>query len=140
MKIEVTVTKRYFFAILSVLIILGAIGIGVAFGTNSPSDFGHSAGEIEIDIGGNSYTLQEAVTQGLLSSGNGDCRWFVRTNSGDVSQDIADMETNNPTGICREKNDVERIGHVNTNYGNSLYCWFRSDRAETDFEYWACPS
>jgi len=47
MKIEVNLERKYFFAILSVVIIFAAV-IGVyAYGTSNPSVFGHSAGEIE---------------------------------------------------------------------------------------------
>jgi len=47
MKLEVNVTKLRFFAILgAVLILAGAIAI-YAYGTSTPSVFGHSAAEIE---------------------------------------------------------------------------------------------
>lgn len=47
MKIEVNVSKAYFFSILgAMLIIAGVIGV-IAYGTSEPSKFGHSFGEIE---------------------------------------------------------------------------------------------
>ncbi len=47
MKIEVDVKKRYFFSILLVLLIVGAIIGVIAYGTNSPNILGHSLGEID---------------------------------------------------------------------------------------------
>ena len=69
MKLEVNIKKKYFFTILASVLILVAIIGTVAYGTNNPSVFGHSAGEVEVTIGGNNYTLQQAITQNLLGGG-----------------------------------------------------------------------
>jgi len=71
MKLEVNIKKKYFFTILASVLILVAIIGTVAYGTNNPSVFGHSAGEVEVTIGGNNYTLQEAITQNLIGGGGG---------------------------------------------------------------------
>ena len=47
MKIEVNVDKRYFLILLGAVLLLGIVGIGYAFGGNSPSVVGHSVGEID---------------------------------------------------------------------------------------------
>ncbi len=66
MKIEVKIEKRYAFMILgSLIVIAGLIGV-IAYGTNNPPVFGHSAGELDVTIGGNTYTLQQAIDQNLF--------------------------------------------------------------------------
>ena len=52
-KINIRMTKRAFYTFVILLIILGVgIGVGVyAFGTNNPSDFGHSAKELNLSDG-----------------------------------------------------------------------------------------
>ncbi|MDO8508374.1 MAG: hypothetical protein Q7S27_01675, partial [Nanoarchaeota archaeon] len=47
MKIEVNIEKKYFIVLLSVVLVLGIIGIGYAFGGNNPSVVGHNIGEID---------------------------------------------------------------------------------------------
>jgi len=62
MKIEVNLEKKYFFAVLSAVIIFAAL-IGVyAYGTSNPSVFGHSAAEIEGGIAGG-IVLKNSTTQ-----------------------------------------------------------------------------
>ena len=62
------VNKKWFFACALVLLIVGV----VAYGTTSPSTFGHSAGEVNITLpDGRSFSLQDAVTQGLLGGSGG---------------------------------------------------------------------
>jgi hypothetical protein len=49
MKLEVNISKRYFLTIVGIVLLLGAVGIGVAYGSDpaDPAVFGHSADEIE---------------------------------------------------------------------------------------------
>jgi len=77
MKIEVD--KKYFFAVLSVVIIFAAI-IGVyAYGTNNPAAFGHSAGEIEGGGGGGAAwrSVDLSNTQLFVT----ECAYMWRTSS-----------------------------------------------------------
>src|SRR3989338_10224018 len=71
MKIKIDIKKKYAFIIAGAIIVLAIVLGAVAYGTNNPSVFGHSAGEVEIDIGGDTYTLQEAITQNLIGGGGG---------------------------------------------------------------------
>jgi hypothetical protein len=73
MKIEVDLKKNYFFSLLAVLIVLSGALIVYAY-NSSPGDaskFGHSANELEVNIGGVNYTLQQAISSGLLGNGSG---------------------------------------------------------------------
>ncbi len=47
MQIELDVSKKYFFTILAGILILAGIFAVYAFGTSSPSVFGHTASEVE---------------------------------------------------------------------------------------------
>jgi hypothetical protein len=47
MKIELNISKKYFFIILASVLLLGGLFITYAYGTNDPPVFGHSANEID---------------------------------------------------------------------------------------------
>jgi len=70
MKIEVNIEKKYFFAIIGLLIIVAGIFLGYAYGGNNPQTIGHSAGEVMISVNGTEMTLQNAITQGKLGGSN----------------------------------------------------------------------
>lgn len=92
MKIEVKIEKRYAFMILGALIIIaGLIGV-IAYGTNNPPVFGHSAGELDVTIGGNTYTLQQAIDQNLFG-GSVQVAQAVRK---DGAADSGSSSTNRP--------------------------------------------
>ena len=44
MKLEINIEKRHFFVLLGAILLLGIV---YAFGTNNPSSFGHTPGEID---------------------------------------------------------------------------------------------
>ena len=73
MKLEVNIDKKYFFAIILIgLIIVGIVGV-VAWGTNNPINFGHSAGEIEWSQVINNITANKFcinTTSGLSCTNN----------------------------------------------------------------------
>ena len=71
MKIEVNLKKKYFISIVVLLIVVAGIFFVYAFGGNSPSTLGHSAGEMEVIIGANTYSLQQAINVGLLGNSSG---------------------------------------------------------------------
>ena len=56
MKLEINIEKKYFFVLLGAILVLGILGVAYAFGTNNPSDFGHTPGEINPGIFGGSST------------------------------------------------------------------------------------
>lgn len=60
MKIEVNITKRYFFSILVTLLVLGALAIGYAYIQPIPSP-GHGADTVWISANGKEQTLQQAI-------------------------------------------------------------------------------
>lgn len=72
MKIEVNITKRYFFALLPIVLVLAAVFVVNAYGTNNPPVFGHTPGEIDPGTfgGGSSGSF---VFPGRVCLG-GDCR------------------------------------------------------------------
>ncbi len=62
--ISIHLTNRWLYILIAIGI-LAVIGVGVyAYGTSSPSTFGHSAGELNVDINGDGIidkTLQQAI-------------------------------------------------------------------------------
>ena len=58
MEIKIDIKKKHFW-ILTLLVV--GIGIVVAYGTNNPSQFGHTSGEIEVNYGGSTMNLQQAL-------------------------------------------------------------------------------
>jgi len=70
MKVELNIEKKYFFAILSTAVIFAAV-IGVyAYGTSTPSVFGHTAEELAITLpNGSTSTLQQAITNNYIGGG-----------------------------------------------------------------------
>ena len=68
MKIEVNISKRYFFSILGLMLIVGAVIVVSAVWDNSKKMF-HSSEDVKITIGGINYSLQEAIDSGLVGGG-----------------------------------------------------------------------
>lgn len=62
MELKINIKKEY----LIILIVLTVIAAALAYGTNNPSEFGHSSGEVEVTIGSDTMTLQEAINSGRL--------------------------------------------------------------------------
>lgn len=81
MEIKIAIKKEH------LLVLVGLLGItlALAYGTNSPQEFGHSAGEIDITIGNRTVTLQEAINTNRLGSSfnlsqsNQTCNWIPQT-------------------------------------------------------------
>ena len=68
---KLKVTNKAVYTFLAVVAILVIAGIAFAYGTNAPSTFGHSAGEVEVSVNGTTYNLQQAIDQGLISGSGG---------------------------------------------------------------------
>lgn len=89
MKLVINLEKKYFFSLLAFsLMVLGVVGV-VAYGTNSPSNFGHSVGEInwgdnipQLCLGGG------CITSWAQIGGNGSGNATVVSSSG-VSKIVA---------------------------------------------------
>ena len=106
MKLEVNVDKKYFFAIVLIgLVVIGIVGV-IAYGTNNPTNFGHTIGEINWG-----ETIPSIVATNISANKvciAGDCRavWptgFVDTKcnvAGSCSQVCigSDCRTSWPTG------------------------------------------
>ena len=74
MELKVNIKKEH----LIVLIALLGVAFAVAYGTNNPRELGHSAGEIDIMIGNQTTTLQEAIASGRVGGANlrqESCSW-----------------------------------------------------------------
>ena len=82
MKLEVNISKRYVFAIIALLVVFGVVLGAYAYNSNpaNPSLFGHSANEVEVNIGGTNYGLQDAITGGRIGGIGGDI--VMRKNDG----------------------------------------------------------
>src|SRR3989344_5766094 len=67
MKIAINISKKYFFLILAgILILAGVIAVYAYNSGRSPSVFGHSAEELEVNISGSPMTLQYAIDNNLI--------------------------------------------------------------------------
>ncbi len=69
MKFEVNISKRYFFAILSSILILAGTLVVYAYGTGPGNVLGHTGNELDVTIAGQPYNLQQAIDQGKLGGG-----------------------------------------------------------------------
>ena len=65
MKIEVNVTKRRFFMIFGTILLLVGIFTVYAFGTNNPSSFGHTLGEIEFTL---NFSEERSIQDGASAT------------------------------------------------------------------------
>tara|TARA_Y100000310_G_scaffold328746_1_gene397376 strand:+ start:1670 stop:2512 length:843 start_codon:yes stop_codon:yes gene_type:complete len=99
MKIEVNIRKKYFFSLLSVLIILGIVAVGVAYGGNTPSVMGHSFGEIELPSCGNQQVLK--FSSGVWACGD-DNSGGAGGGGGDltVSNEVICSSVESVPGLC----------------------------------------
>ena len=69
MKIEVNISKKYFFIILASILIAAGVFVVYAYGSGPPSVIGHTGTEVDVTIAGQPYTLQQAIDQGKFSGG-----------------------------------------------------------------------
>jgi hypothetical protein len=68
MKIEVNLEKKYAFAILSVLLLIGVSVFAYTYTSQIPNP-GHGSDTVWISINGTEMTLQDAITNGKFSNG-----------------------------------------------------------------------
>ena len=61
MKLEVNLSKKYFFILLGAILLLAGAIYGFAYGGSEPEVMGHSGGEIEVTINGETKLLNEAL-------------------------------------------------------------------------------
>jgi hypothetical protein len=77
MKIEVDFKKKYVFSALAVIIlVLGVIGVSAVW---SDKPVFHDSENIKVNVGGEDYSLQEAIDDGLIGSSG-----FERIDGGNV--------------------------------------------------------
>src|SRR3972149_12103160 len=68
-KINFQFSNRVLYSLITFLV-LAIVSVGVyAYGTSSPSVFGHSAGEVDVTVGGVTKTLQAAIDDKSLGGG-----------------------------------------------------------------------
>lgn len=139
MKIEVNLKKKYFFSLLTVLIVLSGALIVYAY-NSSPADaskFGHSANELEVNIGGTNYTLQQAISQGLIGGSaitpsfyTGTLSSGTATNTKNIGKHSfcamslssnADDQQLWATGICNIAKDANSNWTITTSATNGYY-------------------
>ena len=85
MEIKVNIEKKHFWIL--TLLILG-IGLVIAYGTNNPEVFGHSAEEIDVTFDGATTSLQDAIdTLSQGPSGAGGSQVIASTYTGDGTAD-----------------------------------------------------
>ncbi|MBI2671642.1 hypothetical protein HYX16_01780 [Candidatus Woesearchaeota archaeon] len=93
-KIQFNISNKLVYSLLILIIIL-ALGLGAyAFGTSTPSVFGHSSGEVQVNVEGKSETLQEAINNLDLMSG-----WFLSSNENIEIKYVKGNNVNCPSGF-----------------------------------------
>lgn len=121
-KIKIELSNRWLYTLL-ILGILAIIGVGVwAYGTSSPSTFGHSGGEINVD-----NTFCNRITGhncGYDSTGSGpkyDSGYLRKSRSGCATG----YHNLGYIPICVAFGDIIQIpSSIQTTYENSYtYCW-----------------
>ncbi len=60
----IKIEKRHVYVFVALVVLLIGIFVIRAYGSNIPSTFGHSAGEIDVTIGGQTKNLQQAIDSG----------------------------------------------------------------------------
>ncbi len=76
MEIKVNITKKYFFSILALLLVIaGLLGVIAYQSGQTPSVVGHSSEEIEVNISGTMMSLKDAVNQGKIGGPDYDSGW-----------------------------------------------------------------
>src|SRR3989344_7009221 len=101
MKIEVNLNKKFFVFFFGVALIIGGIFLVNAFGTSTPSVFGHSVGELDwsqpidsinlkkIKVGNNPGSVsfvnsEDSEIFGYFGKGSGDKSFHIVSTLGDI--------------------------------------------------------
>jgi hypothetical protein len=80
--VRIEISNKAAYTIIAVVILLIAAGIVYAYHSGSqPSVFGHSAEELEVNVGGQVMTLQQAIDDGSLGGGFLDVSYHDTTSS-----------------------------------------------------------
>lgn len=66
MEFELEIEKKHLIALVFIFLILG-LTVAYAFGGTAPTSVGHSAGEVEVLVGGVTKTLQQSIDDRTLS-------------------------------------------------------------------------
>ena len=141
MKIEVNVSKRYFFSILGVLlIVLGGFAVYAAW-DNSKTVW-HSGNDVKVTIGGTDYSLQEAINNKALyqlsvssdfnvtCTGSSSCTGVITLNKNDWTSCFLTAQYN-PSNSPGQANDGCQI------YSNSTG-WYLKAWKQSDSKDWTC--
>lgn len=94
-KIMISVDIIPLVAFISVIFIVAMLGVTYAYGGFSPSQMGHSSGEVMVSVGGVAKTLQQAINDGDFAGDSG----------GGVSIDYADCEFHDTCIDCNLNNN-----------------------------------
>ena len=107
MKIEVNITKKYFFSILSALLILAGV-FGVYAAWSNPNTGWHDSNEVKVTLRLNDelveYSLQEAINRGLIG-GTSEPIDVSYCNSVDTGPTIKD-ETAVPVSLIKNGRNI----------------------------------
>lgn len=139
MKIEVDLKKNYFLTLLAVLIVLSGALFVYAYNSNpgNPGTFGHSANELEVNIGGTLYKLQDAIDAHLIGGAASTISFYAGTvASGTATYTLnigkhsfcamsfssnADDQQQWATGICNIQKNTEGNWTISTSATNGYY-------------------
>jgi len=106
MKISLNIEKRYAFMIVG-LLVLGVGGFFVyGYGTTNPVAFGHSGGEVDVNIGATTKTLQQAINAGDLGGAQMVSSYFVSTTTGCTTLPCKDIQSIGIHDFCAISRNV----------------------------------
>ena len=139
MKLEVNITKKYFFIFLTTLIIgLTIVGVIAYNSGQSPSTFGHSYEEIEIEINGTLMTLKAAIDGGLLGGSDGigslwESQRYQYLFNEPANSDTVDLGNPGEFSYCA----ISQLVHDGLNGGGSCYIFESGSQWKLNYGKWA---
>ncbi|MBI2128641.1 hypothetical protein HYU07_00230 [Candidatus Woesearchaeota archaeon] len=69
MEIKLNIAKKHLYILMAFVLAVVGLGLVIAFNTESPETFGHSSGEVMVNISGMQKTLQKAIDAKELGGG-----------------------------------------------------------------------
>ena len=141
MKFNVKIEKKYVYIIVAALLLNAAVlGVYAYKSGGPPSYLGHSSEEVEVNVSGQSITLQQFIDNGGF--GGAHCSWMHADKT-----KIKDIIGNGITGFCKFSQsgkdyygNVDAVNTLNGQFYDSplAYCGSDYNPGNVAFDYYIC--